>query len=957
MSKKGFKTGITIHHVSLFFILVVCLLLRMSPSHAAVSSAARLFVPPTNQITVSPSDTADKSQEINRAIKRVRAMGGGTVYLPPGVYQVGSPLIIGTDINENNMQQNAKHVRLLGAMPVNSFSPGKTTLVWTGSRNDQAVIDVTHAQNTTIENLTISGAKNTRFRYGIFFHRTDSAANGVGHLLAPSALNVINTGISPGQGAFTVGIRLNNSSDDLTASGSIDQNVDHNYLENVYISGATDDNGGTPDNLLDGLNSAGIMIDGSQVQGQYFHDLHIRNSGTGIFVRDGQLQLFSGEFRDNIQPGPGPEQSLADDNQASNGDPAGRGGGDIVLRSGYGAGHVIQDVTSNGSYRFLSSFLEDQDSSPHSGVNNVWQGDFPLALAIMGCHIETNAHPAGEAVFIQGNGGPVSFVGCEFGVPSEPKPLVIAAGRGTYAAITVVKSRFNHTTEPFFKTITPTGFETTIGPPQFTLLASTGWDGTTNAPLTDIFSDPAARRPEALDIIWPRARSLREKPQPLGDFKVDLSKPFVFRKVTYKARYGAKDYLFDNAPVIQAAINKISQESPKQGGTIWFPNGIFTVRSTIRLSKTHHIRLQGIGGRSGAGAINDELPVVGTALAWNGSEKKGSTMLIIDGSHHIAIGGIFFSTLAKPGEPGGAMTVDTMIHISEKNGQTSDVWIEDVGAGWMGGVSNVRNRGVCNSFVRIGDGTALDGPERITLTRFSTQYIAGQGILVDGRTRDVQILLYTNTQSKHAIKTSAAGGEFTWLGGGGGNNLVAFDNPDIPDDKAEASFEDPTAVYLEGASGPIAIAGLEFQDIYPTRGLRTSRQSLIAPTPDAGRVTVYGTDWLFNAPPGDRQLINFSWRKSPKITPTLYLIGSQLGTRSDNGAEGFYAFTRFMPQVSATESSVVSIGNSFYHPAGEPTPWNGPAIEDIGSRSINNAPGTTWPNAWQVEPYFHAPAS
>src|SRR6185295_2379208 len=102
--------------------------------------------------------------------------------------------------------------------------------------------------------------------------RTYSALSGTSQQLPSTMVNILDTGIDHGSGDFTVGVRINNASE----NGLIDQNVEHNYIENLYVHGATDWNG---------MNAAGIWIDGSQVQGQYFRNVNIEESGIGIFNR------------------------------------------------------------------------------------------------------------------------------------------------------------------------------------------------------------------------------------------------------------------------------------------------------------------------------------------------------------------------------------------------------------------------------------------------------------------------------------------------------------------------------------------------------------------------------------------------------------------------------------------------------------------------------------------------
>jgi hypothetical protein len=173
----------------------------------------------------------------------------------------------------------------------------------------------------------------------------------------------------------------------------------------------------------------------------------VENSGTGVFVWEGQLELFGGWVANNTQPGVGARQCLADDNHSSFDDRQGRGAGDCVFRTGFSAGHVIQDVESSNSYRFITSVLEDNTPPPDQGALNDWAGAGGVALAVMGCKVHSTAHPAGEIVFLRGHGGPAPFVGCDFGDtgPGAPTlPMKITAEEPSQASVLIAQSRFNH---------------------------------------------------------------------------------------------------------------------------------------------------------------------------------------------------------------------------------------------------------------------------------------------------------------------------------------------------------------------------------------------------------------------------------------------------------------------------------------------------------------------------------
>jgi len=138
--------------------------------------AGQVFVQPTNWYVVQPSDTQDKTAEIQLAINRCRNAGGGTVYLPAGTFIISSTIKLQTDylINGNNFIVNSPaifNVRLCGAKPItgHNIESGETVLKWNGPQTS-AVIDISSSHNVTVENIRITTySSSSRFRYGIIF--------------------------------------------------------------------------------------------------------------------------------------------------------------------------------------------------------------------------------------------------------------------------------------------------------------------------------------------------------------------------------------------------------------------------------------------------------------------------------------------------------------------------------------------------------------------------------------------------------------------------------------------------------------------------------------------------------------------------------------------------------------------------------------------------------------------
>jgi hypothetical protein len=849
--------------------LLLCLISCLGvPGSAA---AREVFVQRTNWREVDPSAAAeDRSAALNAAINDLRAEGGGTVFLRAGTYYLDRPLVIETE-GVGKQQSNPMHVRLLGAAPIESHAQraGETTLVWRGAA-DAAVIDVRHAQNPTLENLRIVADAGRRFKYGVFFHRTYSALSGTSQQGPPTMLNLIDSGIGPGQGAFTVGVRFNNASEDP----SIDQNVDLNYIENLYISGATDD---------EVHNAAGVWIDGTQVQAQYFRNLHVDRCGTGVFVRGGALTVVGGTFSNN-------RQTRARNNLSE--------GGDFVYRTTYTAGHLIQGIRSSGSYRFYTSFYEGQDDLQH---------DFPVAIAIVGCEV-SSLHPdntTGDAIYSRGSGGPISLAGCTFGQPGGP-PLVVRQGQWTQGSIVISDCKFNHAASPFF--LRPFDAATTRGEaPKVSLVGSSGYSAAVQAyvPLADQHTDPADARYRHRPFRWTPPRSPAARPTPRGDYAVNLGAPFTYQGATYKARGNYEDY--DNGPVINAAIQKILAEAPGGSGTVWFPSGAYVVKSTIELRGARGVRLLGVGGRGGLGFDGVE-PAKGSALIWNGPTGSGSTMILVQRSQDITLQGLALSTYDGPGGR-GATTIDRFVHISSAGASgypTQDIWIEDVDADWLSGDVGRRDVGVCQRMVHLGDGTPESGAARVTLLRVQVRHALSEGVLLDGgASADTELLLYTAPISRRAVRATAAGGAFLWIGGGAGAN--------------DGQYTDPVVVELGRLSAATYLGGLEVQDSVPLRVLRTSRARSEQP------LSLYAVHaFLFS--PADQKMLDIRWGGAPQV----FLLGSRIGLQPT--------------RVAQRSGTLHSLGN-FLHAALPALPWlpsPQAEIQDMGSRVADSA-HERWP--------------
>lgn len=842
-------------------------------------AARPVFVQPTNWIQLSPSKSASdfKNAQINNAINNLRHNGGGTVYLTAGTYYLNGSIVIETQ-ESADAESNPFHVRILGAKPITSLATtaGETLLRWVGA-STLAVIDIRHAQNPTLENLRIQAEAGSRFKYGIFFHRVYSAQGGTSEQLPPTMLNILDSGISRGAGNFTVGVRLNNASED----GTIDQNVEHSYIENIYIQGATD---------FSGVNAAGIWIDGSQVQGQYFRNVNIDRSGTGIFNRAGQLVVVGGRFSNNKQATPLNNPS---------------GGGDFVFRSGNSGGHLIQDIVSTGSYRFYTSFYEGQADL---------QSDFGIAIAIVGCEVHSldPSNTAGDAILSRGSGGPLAIAGCTFGEPGGP-PQKVAQGQWTQGSIVLSDCKFNHATGPLFDS--PFDPSTTAGEkPKVSMVSCQGWDHASHQylRLANLYTDPNDDTYTHQAPAWLAPRSLAARPAPTSSYTINLGKSFTFGGVSYLARRNYEDY--DNAPVLNAAIAKVQKEAPGGSGTIWLPSGAYVIKSQINLHGAKGIRLLGVGGRAGFVA-NGVEPYKGSALIWNGPTTAGSTMLDLAASQGIALEGLFFTTYNGPGGA-GATTIDQFIRIAETSAvdPSQGIWLQDIGADWLSGNVATPEAGVCNTLVHVGNGALAGSARFVTLLGLTARHLNQQAVLIDGaQSQDLQLLLAA-VGGRRVVRTTSYGGSFGWIGGGAGNT--------------DGQYGDPAVIDLDRTTGPVYLAGVESQDAVPVRALRTTSAA------NANPIFLYGSNFNFAGSPA-QPLIDVNWAGGGRLS----VYGSGLG-----GAPA---------RIIAANGAIISSLANFHFTQGTARPWlpSGQAtIQDLGSRAFFSAVG--WPYAYGNWKYY-----
>lgn len=832
-----------------------------------------VFQTPSNwNATVTPSSgpTDYKSTAINNALASVVNGGGGTVFLAAGNYYLDAPILI----THATGASVPVHVKLVGAKVVNTITPGtgETVLIWNGPTLDRtkSVIEIVHAQNTTVENLRIQAHSGQRFKHGIFFHRIYND----GAHVAPTALNLYDIAINRGVGNFTVGVRFNDLSDHESQQTTVDANCDMNHVENVIVDGATDD-------IAGGVNAAGFWVDGSQVQGCYYRNITVNNSGTGFFLMNGQCEVFGGTFSTNIL-------TTAYNNPS--------GGGDFVFNPGMGAGHVIQDVVSQGSYRFYTNY---EPSAPGYG----YQGEGDLALAIANCTVKSlhAGNTNGDAIFARGLGGPLAIFNCDFGQTSGLAQKIMQS-EWTQGSIMLVSNRFNHSTGVFLSNRVDrvtTGGEI----PSISMVNSRGWTGSAYVNLTNQHTDTNNVNYTTVNLSTATPRAINSaRPIPASGYVLNLANSFVYNGSTYRLTNGWSDV--DNAPIINAAIQKVKQDQPTAGGTVWFPNGIYVVKSTINVQDVQNVRLMGVGGRSGV-QDNGQGVVKGSGLVWNGSMAAGSTLLRINRSQNIAIEGFGFTTWDGWGYPGtGANTIDRFIHVSQTGTggyPTQNIWLQDMACRWLTGNGSFQDIGVCNTFAQVGDGAGTVNCRTVTLSDIGADQCAQQAVLLNGvSSTDVQLIEFCGT-SRRVVQVGASGGAFAWFGGGAGNS--------------GENYPDAVALELNGASGPIYMAGLECQDFSPVRAIRSSTAS------NSNKVYVYGVDFYFN-PPADQKIVDFKWTGSGELNMFGCLLGWGLTPTKVCASNG---------------SKINSIANQTGYAAGG-TSWNVPAgssvIQDIGSRSF-----------------------
>jgi hypothetical protein len=443
---------------------------------------------------------------------------------------------------------------------------------------------------------------------------------------------------------------------------------------------------------------------------------------------------------------------------------------------------------------------------------------------------------------------------------------------------------------------------------------------------------------------------------------VNLAEPFTYNKKVCTAHGAATDpevFSFDNAPVINASIQMIKRDKarfPNGRGTVWFPNGFFEVKSTINLRAVAGISLLGVGGRSGA-TMSGTTPVKGTYLAWAGPEGLASTLMRIDASQDILVSGFAFTTAYKPGENGAPKSVNRMIHVSNVSGPSRNVWIDRVSVDWLGGYEGVPPGaiGVANSFLVLGDHSPVSGPERVTLGELNLAHIAQQGVLLDGKLKDAQFQAMVSRASKRVVRSTSAGGSFTWLDGGGGNNLAVADNPKL------AVYADRVIVELDNVNGPVTLAGLEFQDNYPTRVLTTTTRRLPAlrEDPGAGTVTIYGDDHCIPAPfAGDLSTLDFKWATEAGFNPLLTMLGTQLNLM-EVGLPPPHDFYEQLSSVTARNQSRVLALGACHGTTGTRRPWvavgQGARVESLAARAHDYSPGLPWFERLQNWPYLAKP--
>jgi len=778
---------------------------------------------------------------------------------------------------------------------------------------------------------------------------------------APTATNILDCGITKGPGNFTCGYRINDPVGDIRHPGdgaySTDQNADMNYLEGLWIDGATDEDGGTPTDYQDGMNSCGLWINGTQVQAGFFTNLNIRNCGTGVFVNSGQIEVFGGTFENNVQPPQGPNQCMRDDNHGADefggayNYATGQGGGDFVFQIPFGGGHVIQNITSTGSYHFITGFLADYASEPPSGLNAHWQNDSIIAVAVVGCNILSTAHPSGDVVFLRGNGGPIGFYDCNFGGTDSTKPQKLVAGQWTQGSIFVANSKFNHNTGNFYE-ITYEGQTNGIAP-KVAIVDSRGWNGTEFVAIANQCSDQADLNYQTVDFDYDSPRSRSEMPVISSSYVIDMNS-FRYNNTKCRKDNWPPTNGIDNGTIINAAIADVKAHG---GGTIWFPSGSYVLRVPILLEDANGVQILGTGGRNGI-RMGDG-GIAGTQFTWDGAED--ATIFKINRSKNIIFKGISFSTWYCQGQSNYTTKAKNCIHISQTGSggyPTENIWLEDTAVQYGCSSGNIIDDGICETFIRVGDGPLTQNCNHITAVRVSASHVEGEVMLIDGPDcTDIKCMQFGGVPAKRIMHISPAGGAFSWFGGGGGNNLYAFNYELDPEYEVESVFTDPVVIELENATGPIYSAGHEYQDNYPTQFLRTSVTAINRHVhPGSGKVYVYGENIYFGAPKNHHRLIDFKFTGADVNRPEFYMMGCTVGwAYASLGPQDWgYDFALFTPEVAVENGSVLfSMANAYSHKCYPSSiwPWDITGeesfVQDICSRGFNVDHMGSWP--WMVQ--------
>ena len=447
----------------------------------------------------------------------------------------------------------------------------------------------------------------------------------------------------------------------------------------------------------------------------------------------------------------------------------------------------------------------------------------------------SGARDPGGAVELLGNGGPLVLFDCRLGAPQDP-PHQVRVGGFTQGTITLARCRFNHQLAPV---VVQDDGPTPGARPTVELLGCPG------------FADTGPALP-ADTPDWMPAPRLR--PSQRAAAATRIPSPATENE--------------DSSEALQAALDALAQRG---GGVLLLPPGLFVLRRPLQLPSG--VALQGVGGRGGATVVGPGQ-TRGTLLAWAGDAE--GPMLLLKDCTGARVSGLHFTTLGAPGGDPGPTTIRTMLDV---RGGT-DLWLEDLGAGWLAGDGGGAGAGVCETFLRI------DGASAVTLRGAGLQQVAGQGVDVQ-QARDIELSALVVSDSRCAVRVGPAG-EVAWLGGGAGNT--------------GGRYPDASALWLAG--GRVYAAGLEVQDNAPLRVLL-----------GAGSATIAGSDFLFPAQ-GDRFV---------DLRGALLLVGSAIGTDTEAGGE-------------LRAATLVSLGGAVEGPA---TRFIGDPLVSRGNRAQDRA--ERWP--------------